>query len=192
MGPLSTLESTQASFVDDLIGLIADSFGRRRALIFSLSLMVFSGIGEAFTRNFSLFCIFTFLRTMGIHGSFLIALLLNIELVQPQHRSLIAGNLVFASFELGKIIALMPFSLIKGLWYHITIHLIPIFTIIGASMMITESPRWLVAKDYMKLFKRGRGHRGQSGMEQSSLTQTRPRLFRLSFPRHGGTLLCLS
>ena len=66
------------------LGLIADVFGRRRALIFSLFLLALSGIGEAFTRNFLIFCIFTFLRTMGIHGSFLTALLLNMEMEHPK------------------------------------------------------------------------------------------------------------
>ena len=76
-----------------LIGLIADAFGRRRALIVSLVLVALSGIGEAFTSNFTLFCIFTFLRTMGIHGSFLTALLLNMEIVQPHmhHKSMMGG-----------------------------------------------------------------------------------------------------
>ena len=70
--------------MDVLLGLIADIFGRRKALIFSLSLLALSGIGEAFTRNFLLFCILTFLRTMGIHGSFLTALLLNMEIEHPK------------------------------------------------------------------------------------------------------------
>jgi hypothetical protein len=106
------------------------------------------------------------------------------------HRSMIAGNLVFAAFELGKIIALMPLSLIKGLWYHMIIHLIPILAITGAFILISESPQWLLAQGNFNLFKRTFQERSET--EGSSLTETRPRLLRRSFPRHGGTLLCLS
>ena len=70
------------------------------------------------------------------------------------------------------------------------IHLIPILAIIGALMLISESPQWLLSKGNFNLCKRTLLEMSET--EGSSLTETRPRLLRRSFPRHGGTLLCLS
>ena len=67
---------------------------------------------------------------------------------------MIGGNLIFASFELGKILALMPLSLIKGLWYHITIHLIPILSITAAFRMISESPQWVSTQSIFNICSR--------------------------------------
>ena len=66
-------------------------------------------------------------------------------------KALVAGNLIFAAFEIGKILALMPFSLIKGKWYHILVHIFPFLTVIGVKYLTTESPRWFLAKS--KIFE---------------------------------------
>ena len=60
----------------------------------------------------------------------------------------------------------------------------------GAFILISESPQWLLAQGNFNLFKRTFQERSET--EGSSLTETRPKLLRRSFPRHGGTLLCLS
>ncbi len=126
-----------------IIGIISDVRGRVAGLLFSLFLLTISGLGEVFTVHFELFGVLTFLRSMGIYGTFLTSLLLNIEILQPRWMS---SNLIFLAFEVGKFLALFPLGLIKGIWYHVIIHVLTSFLLLAFWFILPESPRWLLAR----------------------------------------------
>ena len=79
-----------------VMGFLSDIFGRKRILMSLLLILGISGIGEVFTGNFFNFCILTFCRTVGVHGSLLISLLINMEIIGPRW---VAGRALVRSVE---------------------------------------------------------------------------------------------
>lgn len=149
-------ETVLAFSIGAVIGAIAwgyftDIFGRRRALVIDLIMMIVFIIGQAFSTNFTELFVFRLLVGLAIGGDFPAAISLLTEFSPKAKRgSLISLFWIFLPFG-GFVAWLMGYGLYLSLGYSLLEYKILILTgiippIVGlvVRLKVPESPRWLL------------------------------------------------
>jgi putative MFS transporter len=134
-------------------GYITDIFGRRRALVIDLIMMIVFIIGQTFSNNFYELFIFRLLVGLAIGGDFPAAISLLTEFAPKSKRgSLISLFWVFLPFG-GFVAWLMGYGLYLSLGYSLLEYKVLIITgivppIVGliVRLKVPESPRWLLRR----------------------------------------------
>jgi MFS family permease len=158
MGFIYSAQFIATVFGAILFGELADRFGRKRALIYSI---IWDGILTALSSlapDYHIFALLRILSGMGVSWGIGFALLS--EVYSPKHRGLF-GGLIHAMFVLGYVISAASVSILYPLFGWRPIYLIglyPIPIILFLAYFMPESRIWL---QYRELEKLGEVRRGE-------------------------------
>ncbi|KAK3775878.1 hypothetical protein RRG08_011442 [Elysia crispata] len=132
-----------------VFGDLADRFGRRLSMLFTMYAALVISLASAFSVNYTMFVCLRFLLGILQQGLQNAVYTLVIELFQPQHRPY-AGVVVELFFS-SSIMVLAGLAYGLRYWRHlqITVALIPLVTVFYP-WVIPESLRWLVMKGKME------------------------------------------
>jgi MFS family permease len=131
-----------------LIGIAADRWGRRTALLMSSLAVALPLWPTALTDNFSLLLLFFGLSSIGMGGVLATNVVYMGEIVPPTER----GRVMLAS----QVLAVMVFGLLGNVpgilwvpahyqWFIYLFTAVPIIVLIPLALWMPESPRWLEA-----------------------------------------------
>uniref|UniRef100_A0A3Q3W473 Major facilitator superfamily (MFS) profile domain-containing protein n=1 Tax=Mola mola TaxID=94237 RepID=A0A3Q3W473_MOLML len=128
-----------------LFGFLSDRFGRRRLLLVSyLSSMTFAVL-SAVSPTYIMFVIMRFFTGMSLAGISIISIVLNVEWVSIEHRTL-AGIIVSLDVTLGNWI-LVGIAYFVNEWRMLILAVTsPLVLSVIAWRWVPESARWLLAK----------------------------------------------
>ncbi|MFG1556082.1 MAG: MFS transporter [Thermoplasmataceae archaeon] len=132
-------------------GYITDIFGRRRALVIDLIMMIVFIVGQAFSKNFTELFVFRLLVGLAIGGDFPASISLLTEFSPKAKRgSLISLFWIFLPFG-GFVAWLMGYGLYLSLGFSLLEYKVLILTgiippLVGlvVRLKVPESPRWLL------------------------------------------------
>ncbi|BFZ09836.1 hypothetical protein BsWGS_12875 [Bradybaena similaris] len=126
-------------------GILADTIGRKMALMAMIALQSVSAIGVAFTESFVAYVILRFITGVSISGLFLAVFVLGMELVGPSKRMFV-GVLVNIFWSLGVMLLGSIAYFIRD-WNYLQMALsFPSLLLLCYWWFIPESPRWLLAR----------------------------------------------
>ncbi|CAG5132593.1 unnamed protein product, partial [Candidula unifasciata] len=126
-------------------GVVADTIGRKLALMAMIALQCCSAIGVAFTDSFVLYVILRFITGISVSGLFLAVFVLGMELVGPSKRMFV-GILVNIFWSLG-VMFLGGIAYFIRDWNYLQMALsFPSLLLFTYWWLIPESPRWLLAR----------------------------------------------
>ena len=129
-----------------LIGIVADRWGRRTALLLSSLAVALPLWPTALTDDFSLLLLFFGLSSIGMGGVLSTNVVYMGEIVPPRER----GRVMLAS----QVVAVMVFGLLGNVpgilwvpehyqWFIYLFTAVPILVLVPLALCIPESPRWL-------------------------------------------------
>ncbi|XP_067674641.1 organic cation transporter protein-like [Haliotis asinina] len=130
-------------------GLISDIFGRKRALMMFLCVMICVGFLNYVIRDFTSLIIIRFLSGAGSTSVYISTFILGMELVAPSKR-LYPGNIVLFNWVSGMLLMSAVAYFIRD-WqnYVLTLACAPVL-FLSYWWLMPESPRWLMSKGRFK------------------------------------------
>ncbi|CAK1585777.1 unnamed protein product [Parnassius mnemosyne] len=140
-----TLSSVGTLLVLPITGYISDRFGRRMALVISVFNLALFGLIRAFSVNYTMYLVLQLLQTTFGAGTFSSAYIFAAELVGPKYR-VITSATSSSMFAVGQVVLGGVAWLVQPWRYMIMALHIPCFLIIIYFWILTESVRWLLAK----------------------------------------------
>ncbi|MCI4382225.1 hypothetical protein PGIGA_G00012500 [Pangasianodon gigas] len=139
----ATVFFTGLMFGAVVFGVLSDKYGRKTILLVSYILAIIFSIASAVSTSFIMFAAFRFLTGFGLSGISIIAIVLTIEWVDIEHRTIIG--------VCSSIVWTVGNSLLAGVAYMITDWKILLLTVssplvitVATWWMIPESARWLI------------------------------------------------
>ncbi|CAG5054645.1 unnamed protein product [Parnassius apollo] len=140
-----TLSSVGTLLVLPITGYISDRFGRRVALVISVFNLALFGLIRAFSVNYTMYLVLQLLQTTFGAGTFSSSYIFAAELVGPKYR-VIASATASSMFAVGQVVLGGVAWLVQPWRYMIMALHIPCFLVIIYFWILTESVRWLLAK----------------------------------------------
>ncbi|CAH2047631.1 unnamed protein product, partial [Iphiclides podalirius] len=140
-----TLSSVGTLLVLPITGYISDRFGRRIALVVSISNVALFGLIRAFSTNYTMYLVLQLLQSTLGGGTFSSAYIFAAELVGPKYRVL-TGAVTSSMFAVG-LIVLGGLAWVVQSWRNLILALhIPCFLVVSYYWFLGESIRWLLSK----------------------------------------------
>ncbi|XP_054275227.1 organic cation transporter 1-like [Macrosteles quadrilineatus] len=129
-----------------VFGWIADRWGRRKAFLSILFLMVFSSIATSFSPNYLVYTILRTVNGLFFPAIFQIPFILALEMMGPRYRTF-AGMVICMFFAMAmSLLALLGYFLRH--WFTLSLATSVPFLLLFSYYWITpESPRWLLSKN---------------------------------------------
>ncbi|XP_048119931.1 solute carrier family 22 member 7-like [Alosa alosa] len=127
-----------------IFGTLSDRYGRKRMLLFSYLLSIFFAVASAFSVNFAMFAAMRFFTGMAITGISIISIVLCVEWVDINHRTLV-GVLISLDWSTGTVL-LPGIAYLVNDWRYLTIAVTsPLALATLTWWWLPESARWLIA-----------------------------------------------
>ncbi|KAJ8519680.1 hypothetical protein ONZ45_g3403 [Pleurotus djamor] len=151
LGLMSAMYSLGAIAALPFVPWVADTLGRRWAIILGSIIMIIGAVIQTASQNFAMFVISRFILGLGIPFAIIAASSLIGELSHPRERAIL-GSLFNACYFVGSIIAagvtLGTFKMPSNWGWRIPslLQLVPSVMQIAFILFLPESPRWLVSK----------------------------------------------
>ncbi|XP_046573280.1 organic cation transporter protein-like [Haliotis rubra] len=124
---------------------ISDIFGRKKAFLMFLFLMILTGFANYFPYNFTMLMVFRFLAGLTTTSTFLGAFVIGVEFVGPSKR--VWTGLVIELFWVLGMIIMAGLAFLLPDWHHLVLALAsPAVLFLSYWWLIPESPRWLMSK----------------------------------------------
>ncbi|XP_037094065.1 organic cation transporter protein-like [Pollicipes pollicipes] len=130
-------------------GYISDRFGRKVALMLSLSEFGLASLVTAFAPNFGTFAAMRFLTGVGGMGTFMITFVMAVEMVSNNVRTF-CGFVIEFFFAFGECMVGLFALFVKDWWALQLVIAVPIFVFLSYWLFVPESPRWLAAEGRQK------------------------------------------
>ncbi|KAL2096627.1 hypothetical protein ACEWY4_008775 [Coilia grayii] len=125
-------------------GGLSDRYGRKRMLLAAYLLAIPFGIASAFARDFVTFAVMRFFTGLGITGISIISIVLCVEWVDIEHRTLV-GVLISLDWTTGTVL-LPAIAYLVGEWRYLIITITsPLLLATITWWWLPESARWLIA-----------------------------------------------
>lgn len=125
-------------------GSMSDRFGRKRMLLCAYLLGITFGMASAFTHDFVTFAATRFLTGLGISGISLISIVLCVEWVDIDHRTLV-GVMISLDWTTGTVL-LPGIAYLVGEWRYLVVTVTsPLVLATITWWWLPESARWLIA-----------------------------------------------
>ncbi|KAJ8723072.1 hypothetical protein PYW08_002984 [Mythimna loreyi] len=140
-----TLSSVGNLLVLPFAGYVSDTFGRRVALVISITNLAVFGIIRAFSVNYPMYLSLQLLQTMFGAGTFSSSYIFATEFVGPKYRVLTSAT-CSAMFAVGQVLLGGMAWLIEPWRYMILAIHIPCLLIISYYWILSESVRWLLSQ----------------------------------------------
>ncbi|PZC76255.1 hypothetical protein B5X24_HaOG204861 [Helicoverpa armigera] len=140
-----TLSSVGTLLVLPFAGYVSDNFGRRVALVISVTNLALFGVIRAFSVNYPMYLTLQLLQTTFGAGTFSSSYIFATEFVGPKYRVLTSAT-CSSMFAVGQVILGSVAWLIEPWRYMILALHIPCFLIITYYWVLSESVRWLLSK----------------------------------------------
>ncbi|KAJ8716892.1 hypothetical protein PYW07_003519 [Mythimna separata] len=140
-----TLSSVGNLLVLPIAGYISDRFGRRVALVISITNVAIFGIIRAFSVNYPMYLTLQLLQTMFGAGTFSSSYIFATEFVGPKYRVFTSAT-CSAMFAVGQMVLGGMAWLIEPWRYMILAIHIPCLLIISYYWILSESVRWLLSQ----------------------------------------------
>ncbi|XP_052244562.1 organic cation transporter protein-like [Dreissena polymorpha] len=147
---LARANANTAMFVGHLIGaisigLVADMFGRKKALVVSIVVFIVAAFGSAFARTYEVFVCFRFLQGVGTLSMYTTLFVIGLELVGPSYR-VAAGMLINFFWSVGLYVLCLTAFLVRS-YFPLQLALAcPTVILVLHIWLVPESPRWLMSK----------------------------------------------
>ncbi|XP_015791248.1 organic cation transporter protein [Tetranychus urticae] len=133
-----------------VIGYISDKFGRKFALACSVFLEIISQIGIIFTSNLYVFIVLRVIDGIGGYGRYIVALILCMENVGPNHRGKMVISFEWLWYIATYVMIITCYFVLDFRTIFIGITIYQLATLI-AIYYLPESPRWqLISGDKTK------------------------------------------
>ncbi|XP_062408821.1 solute carrier family 22 member 7-like [Sardina pilchardus] len=127
-----------------IFGTLSDRYGRKRMLLFSYLLSITFAVASAFSVNFAMFAAMRFLTGMAITGISIISIVLCVEWIDIDHRTLV-GVLISLDWSTGTVL-LPGIAYLVSDWRYLTIAVTsPLALATLTWWWLPESARWLIA-----------------------------------------------
>ncbi|KAF4520101.1 hypothetical protein B566_EDAN010331 [Ephemera danica] len=136
-----------------VFGYMADRYGRKMVLVFSLVCMSVTGITQAIAPSYVVFQIFVFLNAIATAGVYPLAFILGVEMVGPSKREM--SSIVINYFYAVGEASVGVVAWLSGNWkvLQLAVSAPPFFFIIYY-WLVPESVRWLLTqREHMKASK---------------------------------------
>ncbi|XP_022250800.1 solute carrier family 22 member 21-like isoform X2 [Limulus polyphemus] len=131
-------------------GQLSDRYGRRPIILFGGIIFLASGFACAFSTSFLMFNILRFLVAFGASGTVLTIIILLLEVIGPEYRSILGICYQFG-WALGYTILPGVAFLVKK-WRHFQLIIsVPWILLCSIWWFLPESPRWLLSHGKVKL-----------------------------------------
>ncbi|KAJ8716893.1 hypothetical protein PYW07_003520 [Mythimna separata] len=140
-----TLSSVGTLLVLPFAGYVSDTFGRRVALVISVTNLAIFGIIRAFSVNYPMYLTLQLLQTTFGAGTFSSSYIFATEFVGPKYRVLTSAT-CSSMFAVGQVILGGVAWLIEPWRYMILAIHIPCLLIISYYWVLSESVRWLLSQ----------------------------------------------
>ncbi|KAJ6649965.1 Organic cation transporter 1 [Pseudolycoriella hygida] len=124
------------------IGLLADKYGRRPILIYSVLLVGVFGLAKSFAANYLTFAILHFLGSLFGAGTFAIAFVLGAEIVGPTKRPTGAA-IITNGFSIAQILLALIAMNVSHFRKLLRILYILVLLVLSYFWLVPESVRWL-------------------------------------------------
>ncbi|XP_071133797.1 organic cation transporter protein-like [Mytilus edulis] len=126
-------------------GFISDFYGRKKAFMMCICLLIFPNIGLTFVTDYMIFVVLRCLSGFAVGGLLGTGFVLGMEIVGPTKRSW--AGLVFEFFwAAGAMILALAAYLIRD-WRHLNLVMsVPPVLFLSYIWLVPESPRWLLIK----------------------------------------------
>ncbi|XP_069357860.1 organic cation transporter protein-like isoform X1 [Maniola hyperantus] len=129
-----------------IFGIASDRYGRKKVLLVSAVLQMFTGVVAAFMPDFWSFTIIRFILGLAVGGVMVAGFVLIMEYVGTIYRDVIS-NLFHVPFTLGHMaLALFGYFIRDYVIFQFSISVANLFMLIYICFL-PESPRWLLAKN---------------------------------------------
>ncbi|XP_062409186.1 solute carrier family 22 member 7-like [Sardina pilchardus] len=127
-----------------IFGILSDRYGRKRMLLFSYLLSICFAVASAFSVNFAMFAAMRFLTGVAISGISIISIVLCVEWVDIDHRTLVAVAMSL-DWTAGAVLVAGIAYLIND-WRYLTIAVTAQLVLATLTWWwLPESARWLIA-----------------------------------------------
>ncbi|XP_076457670.1 organic cation transporter protein-like [Babylonia areolata] len=128
-----------------LVGLISDRYGRKVALMLSITLHVGCSVGTAFAQSFAAFATLRFFLGLANMGAFMSAYVIGLEMVGDSVRTM-AGSVMQMFWPIGLFVLDGVAYGVRD-WRHLQLIMsCPTALFLLYFFAVTESPRWLASK----------------------------------------------
>ncbi|XP_076077761.1 organic cation transporter protein-like [Mytilus galloprovincialis] len=126
-------------------GFISDFYGRKKAFMLCICLLIFPNIGLTFVTDYMIFVVLRCVSGFAVGGLLGTGFVLGMEIVGPTKRSW--AGLVFEFFwAAGAMILALAAYLIRD-WRHLNLVMsVPPVLFLSYIWLVPESPRWLLIK----------------------------------------------
>lgn len=126
-------------------GFISDFYGRKKAFMMCICLLIFPNIGLTFVTDYMIFVVLRCVSGFAVGGLLGTGFVLGMEIVGPTKRSW--AGLVFEFFwAAGAMILALAAYLIRD-WRHLNLVMsVPPVLFLSYIWLVPESPRWLLIK----------------------------------------------
>lgn len=134
-----------------LAGPLSNRFGRKKTLIVTAILFIFSSLGCALASSLAAFVEIRIVAGVAVGAASMLAPIYIAELSPPRHRGKLVSLNLFAIF-LGQSTAFFSNFLLRNVggsnnWrWMIAVMAVPSFILLVSLLAVPESPRWLIAK----------------------------------------------
>ncbi|XP_041980028.1 organic cation transporter protein-like [Aricia agestis] len=132
-----------------LTGYISDRFGRKFALVLSISNMAVIGLIKAFSINYPMYMALQLLQPTLGGGIFTTGYVIMTELVGPKYRVL-ASSTATSVYSVGQVVMGTVAWVVQPWRYFIMALHIPPFLLLSYYFILPESMRWLLSKRKFK------------------------------------------
>ncbi|XP_041918660.1 solute carrier family 22 member 7-like [Alosa sapidissima] len=127
-----------------VFGTLSDRYGRKRMLLFSYLLSIFFAVASAFSVNFAMFAATRFFSGVAISGISIISIVLCVEWVDIDHRTL-AAVMISLDWTAGAML-LSGIAYLVNDWRYLTITVTSQLVLATLTWWwLPESARWLIA-----------------------------------------------
>ncbi|XP_075975667.1 organic cation transporter protein-like [Anticarsia gemmatalis] len=141
-----TLNSVGTLLVLPITGYVSDKYGRRIALVISISNLALFGLIRAFSVNYPMYLTMQIVQTTLGAGTFSSAYVFATEFVGPRYR-VIATTVCASMFAIGQTVLAAVAWIVQPWRTMILVLHVPCFLIISYYWVLEESVRWLLSKE---------------------------------------------
>jgi len=161
-------------------GPVSSRFGRKKTLLLTALVFLFSSLGCALTSHYAVFIVYRIIAGIAVGGASMLAPIYIAELSPPKHRGKLVSLNLFAIF-LGQSSAFYANFFLRGVggddnWrWMLGVMAVPSLLLFIFLLFVPESPRWLIEKKQiapaMDILTRINGA-AEAGREYGEIQQT--------------------
>ena len=150
-----------------IFGFLADRYGRKKLFLIAIVFMSLTGVGQAVSTSYIMFCSFAFLNAVGTSGVYPLAFVIGVEMVGKKKREM-SGVVLNYFYSIGEAMVGI-IAWLDGDWVNLQYWVsAPPILFVAYYWIIPESIRWLLAKKRnRKAFKIIRRAAKNNGVELS-------------------------